>query len=926
MKRFVSLIAITTFAFSSVMSLFAQSRIPNPRSDRKPVKKNIPADNEFGIINAVTGGAGVLIEWQMAREKGNMGFNVFRTDGRDRVQVNQEFVFGSAAKAGRFALFGEEYSIFDRHGGLGSRYVIESTDLDGRTVVSSVVPASYSKLRGGIGPTDDQTSRSSADTQLRSEKATPPPDVLTAIGTPSLVTDPEIHKNIVMSRPGVRIGVKREGIYRVAADDLANAGFNTASDPATWQLYLNGVEQAIAVSPDASYFEFYGTGIDTIESEVQGYFLIVGDGPGKRIRNTVARPSLGTAALPSYDQTFTQKERINYLNTVFNGAAENWFGELISGGGRDIQFDLTGIDYSDPQSTLDLKLQGFSSGLHEVRVILNGQVLVSQNGSAQSSFGSQQTISTSLLRDTSLGHGPNVLNLASIAPGSDFNLFDTVSIKFNRKHAAIQNALRAYTVNSKITRLTGFASANTRVFDVSLPDDPRLITNISFQQQGASFGATIPAGRAMSFYAVEDSAIQTPVSITAYDGELLGVNTHSAELIIIAHQDFMAEAQNWANYRISQGVSVKIANIQEIFNEFNYGVLSAEAIETFLSYAHTNWQEQPKYVLLIGDASEDPRQYKKAAAEAAAASSGDPIPPSIEANIAFRNFVPTRIVTTLFSETGSDESLADFDDDGLAEMPVGRIPAATGAAVTAALAKVVNWEAGLAATNTLSSRGALFAFDVPNGYGFRQMSEGLRDQLPGGVISEMAPRGMVPPLPPGTTEFTLDPDAQVNLLAGMNNVICNPSPPDGDGLCTNSSGRYLVNYSGHGSTGTWAASTFFHNGNVLSLTNKNNESLFTLLTCLNGYFLSQNATPSLAENLLAHGNGGAIASWASTGLTTPDVQEVMGRRFYQKVGLEEPGLQRLGDLIIDAKGVISGGEDVRLSWSLLGDPMLKVWE
>jgi hypothetical protein len=97
--------------------------------------------------------------------------------------------------------------------------------------------------------------------------------------------------------------------------------------------------------------------------------------------------------------------------------------------------------------------------------------------------------------------------------------------------------------------------------------------------------------------------------------------------------------------------------------------------------------------------------------------------------------------------------------------------------------------------------------------------------------------------------------------------------------------------------------------------------MFTMLTCLNGFFHNLTAN-SLAESLIFAENKGAIAAWASTGLTTPDVQEVMGQRFYTKVGTGE--IQRLGDLINDAKTVIPGGMDVRLSWALLGDPMLKM--
>ncbi|MBL8066779.1 MAG: hypothetical protein JNM34_13160, partial [Chthonomonadaceae bacterium] len=74
--------------------------------------------------------------------------------------------------------------------------------------------------------------------------------------------------------------------------------------------------------------------------------------------------------------------------------------------------------------------------------------------------------------------------------------------------------------------------------------------------------------------------------------------------------------------------------------------------------------------------------------------------------------------------------------------------------------------------------------------------------------------------------------------------------------------------------------------------------------------------------LLFSNNGGGVAAWASTGLTTPDVQEVMAQRFYNQLGAGN--IPRMGDLIRDAKSTIPGGIDVRLSWTLIGDPMLKV--
>jgi hypothetical protein len=48
----------------------------------------------------------------------------------------------------------------------------------------------------------------------------------------------------------------------------------------------------------------------------------------------------------------------------------------------------------------------------------------------------------------------------------------------------------------------------------------------------------------------------------------------------------------------------------------------------------------------------------------------------------------------------------------------------------------------------------------------------------------------------------------------------------------------------------------------------------------------------------------------------------MGNRFYNQLAVGN--ITRMGDLIRDAKSVLPGSSDVRYSWALLGDPMLKV--
>ena len=270
--------------------------------------------------------------------------------------------------------------------------------------------------------------------------------------------------------------------------------------------------------------------------------------------------------------------------------------------------------------------------------------------------------------------------------------------------------------------------------------------------------------------------------------------------------------------------------------------------------------------MLMGDATHDPRNYE---------------------GYGFWDLVPSKNVDLIFEETASDEALADFNGDTLAEFAIGRIPARNVAAINTIYGKTTSFET---AANQSLSRGALFAHDVFNGYDFFSMSSELRDHLPATMPTSVVGRGT--------------PTSHVDLLNEMN------------------SGKYIVNYSGHGSLGLWGGPDFFSSSDVPSLTNASGPSFFMMLTCLNGYFITPNPNfESVSEHLLKSNTGGAVATWSSTARTTADIQQLMAVRFYSQLALGQ--IPRLGDLIRDAKNDAPGG-DVRFSWVLLGDPMLKM--
>ena len=91
------------------------------------------------------------------------------------------------------------------------------------------------------------------------------------------------------------------------------------------------------------------------------------------------------------------------------------------------------------------------------------------------------------------------------------------------------------------------------------------------------------------------------------------------------------------------------------------------------------------------------------------------------------------------------------------------------------------------------------------------------------------------------------------------------------------------------------------------------------MNCLNGFFHDV-YTESLAEALLLSKNGGAVAVWASSGLTQPEPQVQMDKSV---VSLLVNQHLSLGDAVTKAKSTITD-MDARRTYILFGDPLLRL--
>lgn len=464
----------------------------------------------------------------------------------------------------------------------------------------------------------------------------------------------------------LRLIVAEEGIYKVTYEYLMEV-LNTMYFPLEYTLSFdwdeidprnlelsclgNPVPIHFVGAADGSfdsgdYFEFYGDihygdnhYYDDFTSE-SSYYLKLLEHPGSRMaveNGGLENINAGQFIIPeSYQQTqhFEQQNTKDHLGAQYLWNDHNfyrediWFWDRVYSPSLEIYaFDL---QYPDQRPTKRFTAQAclfsvtfnednYSQMNHSAQININSSQIASHlwNGQAEKMFNNFNNP----IPNSFLNHGENNLyvNLPGI-PGIENQqvLLDYFDVTYWREYKTDTDEINFTEPQDKELGLFQFELENFSTDQVSVYKiGTSIIENVhieSFLGNGSppftiSFQDSL-VNHNIEYIAVAQQMKKQPIKIVPNIPSNLKSPNNFAKYILITLTDFIEDPsilqfkQTWEN----QGKIVKIVTLQDIFDEFNHGIRSAQAIKDFIQYAYNNWTGSGvTHVLFMGDGITDER-------------------------------------------------------------------------------------------------------------------------------------------------------------------------------------------------------------------------------------------------------------------------------------------------------------------------------
>ncbi|HHN74573.1 MAG TPA: hypothetical protein ENK10_05025, partial [Acidobacteria bacterium] len=726
--------------------------------------------------------------------------------------------------------------------------------------------------------------------------------------------------------PAWHFEVSRKALYRITYQwaqsnepDLFN--FLQSNDPRRYRLTVQGVEVPILVtgeadgsfdSGDAIIFWGQDVDVDILDPDVwQGgdftdtnvYRLDLADAP-QRVAETSSPPTFADVPA-SFREHIHFEDDGRFQGFVPAAGDDHWFGDPLvvalgspdqaswsvptpghAGGSVDFRVRLMGIkgyDIHRSEIEVDSSLvdqadwdgfRFFTHGVDDGPLTLPGPLAAS----------SLVTVRLPLGR----------IDQSRDAVGVDWIEFD-----YDRLFDAVDDRLlftvpadRDYQVQiGGLSQVSG-----TEIWEVSTTTtsaagmeivQPRRITGIGDAGGKAAFDLAQAAG-GRRFFAAGPTGFLVPDRVredlqpSAVDNSITGMlkdTANGADWLIIGKRELLdtpsggsSRLEQLVARRQAQGLTTAIVSVQDVYDEFSYGIADPQAIRDFLAYTlgelnpPESWNPAPSFVILVGDGSWDHKNNY-----------GHPTP---------RQFVPNYMFdvpeNSQFGHYPSDTWFdAVIGQDALPDLEIGRIPAHSMGEAEEVFRKIVSYESGDFLPSSPGKTCMVSEFDPV----FEEVHDSNYDRW-----------------------FTSGPQQADKLYETMDDEDCQVtgSTPQNDRIdaCING-GSALVSFAGHGGYKSWGnGCSFFTSENDPSDPNYPNEpgeSLSDILddtplyvtihaNCITGNFSATSSTTStndiqytMVEDWVTTARKAAVAGFAPSHLTYVfELHEILDP-FYEEI-------------------------------------------
>lgn len=820
---------------------------------------------------------GTRFEWTTSTETANAGFNIYIKTAAGYEKVNDKIILTNVIDSSS----PQDY-VYEAAGVSGDTFYIEDVSLFGE--VRSFGPFKLNEAHGlRVQPEAIDWAGIQAETQAIAAERSATRNAEAAALAAQAERAQTLTSRVLnlagriiggaaenaAAYPSFELRVSQDGIYRLTYEQLKQQtgvdlnGLNAA------QLSLKNRGQAVPLYVSSNklgpgvYVEFYGQALDTLYTDTNVYVLAVDPAAAVSMPVVQARVPRKVQFPAYYVETTTIERNAKYSYVAPTG--DPWFDTgMIANASTSWTFDVPVSDYVAGATTpqIAVKMWGGSNMVngpdHRVLVAVNDQQV------ADELFDGTE-IANVTAPVSNLVNGTNKLKLTlPVDRGAPWDLvaLEQYAISYPRAFLATGNRLD-FTAAAEAFDVGGLNSSDVVVYRLN-GAQPERLSSFRVRREGSGYFASFLGGSDATYYVSTAGALLTPeVNVAA---PAVDITSGTADLLVIAHEQFLAGFAPLVQARQAEGYTVKLVNVADVYAQYSGGVFDAQAIKDYIKHAVT--QMGVDYIILGGGDTTDYRDYL-------GQNSFSHIPSL---------YAPTS-ETILFAPV--DPLYTDVNGDGFPDAALGRFPARTTAELTALVNKTLVYNQNVNASTVV------FAADN----GFESDSESyLRELTRSKWQIDRAYIGAI-----GA------PAARSALLTAINS---NPR---------------MASFVGHSSAYQWttASSPLFNYKDAAAMTNTV-PTMITQWGCWNTYYVDPSYS-TLAHKFLLTGSSGAAAVAGSTTITLASSERALGDLMMPR--MIQQGVT-IGSAMQNAKAELALTQpeltDVILGWTILGDPTVKV--